>query len=233
MLNLILVPLDGSPETPEYRREFFYLLLRTAVHGGQGQSIAQAMVDDDKLNPVTSRSDLTACYDTAINRAKVVLFDAWRLLSIRFVDPDISGSSFVSDFRDCLQRLRKNNANIAEDKDALRALLLVAILDDAFETVRDSIVHCPDRSVEAILTKVREIETSLNIKDQALSVSGDGTANTRHLHRSVSFSAGIQQRSSGSDSGMTNRKWNIPKFPDTWKVGICSFVFKIFYSSGA
>ena len=65
-----------SPETPEYRREFFYLLLRTAVHGGQGQSIAQAMVDDDKLNPVTSRSDLTAYYDTAINRANVVLFDA-------------------------------------------------------------------------------------------------------------------------------------------------------------
>ncbi len=70
--------LKGKSEVqrhPSIGESVFYLL-RTAVHGGQAQSIAQAMVDDDKLNPVTSRSDLTAYYDTAINRANVVLFDA-------------------------------------------------------------------------------------------------------------------------------------------------------------
>ena len=98
------------------------------------------MVDDDNIDPVALWAGLEAYYDTAVDHANVVLFDVRRLLSI-CLDPDVSDSSFVSDFRNCLQRLRKNKAKLAEDNDTLRALLLVAIQDDAFKTVRrDAIV---------------------------------------------------------------------------------------------
>ena len=176
---------DEVARHPSIGKSVFYLL-RTAVHGGQAQSIAQAMVGDNTLDPVALWHGLESYYDTDVNRANVVLFDVRRLLNIR-LDPDVTGSSFVSDFRDCLQRLRKNKAKLAEDKDTLRALLLVAIQDDAFETVRDAIVQQPNKSVEAILSDIREKETVLNIKDQAASVSGDGTATSRTSRRAVSI----------------------------------------------
>ena len=200
-------------------KSVFYLL-RTAVHGGQAQSIAQA----DETDPVVLWSGLEAYYDTAVNRANVVLFD---------VRPDVAGSSFVSDFRDCLQRLRKNKATLAEDKDTLRALLLVAIQDDAFETVRDAIVQHPGKTVEAILTEIREKETVLNIKDQASSVSGDGTSTPRTSRRSVSFSSSgthSQQRhtTGHGDSGANlPKKWSIPKFPDAWQGTVGKPFFKL------
>ncbi len=120
--------------------ESVFYALRGAVHGGQAQSIAQGMLDDARLDSVALWSGLEEHYDTALNRANVVLFDIRRLLSLRLT-PDTTATKFISDFRDCLQRLRKNNARISDDTDTLRALLLVAIQDDDFEIVRDSIVH--------------------------------------------------------------------------------------------
>jgi hypothetical protein len=227
--SLFLTDTNEVAQYPSIGKSIFYIL-RTAVHGGQAQSIAQAMVDNDNTDPVALWEGLETYYDTAVNRANVVLFDVRRLLNIR-LDPDVSGSSFVSDFRDCLQRLRKNKAKLAEDKDTLRALLLVAIQDDAFETVRDAIVQQPDKSVEAILTDIREKETVLNIKDQASSVSGDGTSNLRTSRRSVSFlsnSSPPQRHSSCGESGpSTIKKWNIPKFPDAWQGTVGKPFFKL------
>ncbi|KAI2492905.1 hypothetical protein MHU86_21653 [Fragilaria crotonensis] len=138
---------------PDVAESVFYAL-RGAVHGGQAQSIAQGMLDDKKLEPGLLWSALEEYYNTALNRANVVLFDIRRLLNIR-LDNNSTATKFLSDFRDCLQRLRKNNARLSEDSDTLRALLLVAIQDDDFELVRDSIVHKPDSSVESILTEIR------------------------------------------------------------------------------
>jgi hypothetical protein len=143
------------------------------------------------------------------------------------LNPDLSGSSFVSNFQDCLQRLRKNKAQLAEDTDTLRALLLVAIQDDAFDTVRDSIVHRPDNSVEAILTEIQEREMLLNIMNQACNVTGNSVATTQQSRRGESFSTGTQQRSSGGYSGASYKKWNIPKFPDTWKFSVGASFFKL------
>jgi hypothetical protein len=189
--------------------QIVFYLLQAVVHGGQAQSIAhQAMVDYETFDPVALWADLEAYYDTAINRANVVLFNVRCLLSIR-LDPDVSGSSFVSDFRDCLQRLRKHKARLADDTDTLRALLLVAIQDDSFETVRDSIVQKPNNSVEAILTEIRERETSLTIKDQAANVGGDGATGVRHSRHAVKFAPGTPQGLTGGDAGA--KKWNIPR----------------------
>ena len=156
---------------PDIGENLFYAL-RGAVHGGQAQSIAQGMLDEKRLDPVALWSAVEAYYDTALNRANVVLLDFCRFLSIR-LDPDATASKFISDFCDCLQRLRKNNSRIAEDTDALRALLLVAIQGDDFEMVRDSIVHKPGNGVETILTEIRERETSLMMKDAGPTLGGD------------------------------------------------------------
>jgi hypothetical protein len=73
-------------------------------------------------------------------------FEVKKLLNLR-LDPDVAPTSFIADFKECLLRLDKNKAKISEDTDTLRALLLVAIQDDQFEMVRDSIVHEPTRNV--------------------------------------------------------------------------------------
>ena len=174
---------------PDVGESVFYAL-RGAVHGGQAQSIAQGMLDEARLDSVSLWTALEEYYDTALNRANVVLFDIRRLLSIR-LDPETTATKFISDFRDCLQRLRKNNARLSDDTDTLRALLLVAIQDDDFETVRDSIVHKPESGVETILTELRERETSLMMKDQASKLVGDGvTMNPRYSRRTTQLSAG-------------------------------------------
>ena len=215
-----------SGKHPEVAESVFYAL-RGAVHGGQAQSIAQSMLDDKRLDPTELWRGLETYYDTALNRANVVLFDIRRLLNIR-LDPDTSATKFLSDFRDCLQRLRKNNARISEDTDTLRALLLVAIQDDDFELVRDSIVQKPDSSVSAILTEIRERETSLMIKDRAARLSGDGTSATRYSRRTGQTSSGTQHKTGGTGNpGTTWTKWSIPKFPDSWKHSFGGPLFKL------
>ena len=97
--------------------------------GGQAQSFAQTMLDDKNFDPTALWKGLEDYYNTALNRANVVLFDFRRLFNLR-LDPDTTVTKFISEFRDCLQRLRKNHARMADDDTALRALLLVAIQDD-------------------------------------------------------------------------------------------------------
>ena len=214
-----------SGKHPEVAESVFYAL-RGAVHGGQAQSIAQGMLDDKRLDPTALWIGLETYYDTALNRANVVLFDIRRLLNIR-LDPDTTASKFLSDFRDCLQRLRKNNARISDDTDTLRALLLVAIQDDDFEIVRDSIVHKPDSSVTTILTEIRERETSLMMKDRAANLGGDGSSATRYSRRTSQSTTGTPHRSGGSGESGATKKWSIPKYPDTWKQAFGGSLFKL------
>ena len=194
---------------PEVAESVFYSL-RGAVHGGQAQSIAQGMLDDKQLDPASLWSDLEDYYNTALNRANVVLFDICCLLNLR-LDPNTTATKFISDFCDCLQRLRKNNARLSEDNDTLRALLLVAIQDDDnFEMVWDSIVHKPESTVDMILTEIQERETSLMMKDQASNIGGDGANATRFTRR-------IQGSSAVKSSDASSKKWSIPRYPDSWK----------------
>ena len=214
-----------SGKYPEVAEAVFYAL-RGAVYGGQAQSIAQTMLDEKNYDPTDLWEGLENYYNTALNRANVVLFDIKRLFNIR-LDPDTTATKFISDFRDCLQRLRKNKATIAGDDASLRALLLVAIQDDDFEVVRDSIVKDPNRKAEAILTDLREREMSLKMKDDnGSNLKGDGNQNTRYTRRSQSANNQTQSRSrsgtqdlkSAKDGSVSNTSpWKIPRFPDSWK----------------
>ncbi|KAI2508498.1 hypothetical protein MHU86_5897 [Fragilaria crotonensis] len=210
---------------PDVAESVFYAL-RGAVHGGQAQSIAQGMLDDKKLEPGLLWSALEEYYNTALNRANVVLFDIRRLLNIR-LDNNSTATKFLSDFRDCLQRLRKNNARLSEDSDTLRALLLVAIQDDDFELVRDSIVHKPDSSVESILTEIRERETSLMMKDRAANPGGDTSRHSRRAKLSTSSSNRSKNDTGSTAADKQLTKWNIPRLPDSWKKSFGNSLFKL------
>jgi hypothetical protein len=93
------------------------------------------------------------------------------------LDPDVTPTSFIANFKECLLCLQKHNAKLAEDTDTLRALLLVAIQDDQFETIHDNIVHKPmlQVSIDEILKDIRERNTSMQMKDGARKITGDGT----------------------------------------------------------
>ena len=52
-----------------------FFSLRGALRGGHAQSIAQASVDDKRNTPIALWSELESYYNTALNRANVVLFN--------------------------------------------------------------------------------------------------------------------------------------------------------------
>ena len=97
---------------------------------------------------------------------------------------------------------------------------MVAIQDDDFEMVRDSIVHKPESSVDMILTKIREREKSLMMKDQASNIGGDGANTTRFTRR-------VHGTSTSKSSDASSRKWNIPRYPDSWKKSFGNSLFKL------
>jgi hypothetical protein len=209
--------------------------LRGALREGQAHYMAQALVDEGRLNPVSLWSQLEKYYDTSLNRANVVLFDVRRLLNFRLTT-DITASKFITDFRMCLQRLRANKAKIAEDTDALRAFLLVAIQDEAFDSVRESIVRRPDSDIETILNELREREMTLTITESA-SIGGDGATGTRYSRRvqPTSVSGGTSggsdsvksnSQGGGKDSSAAYTKWSVPKLPESWRSGFGNSIYK-------
>ncbi len=71
---------------------------------------------------------------------------------------------------------------------------MVAVQDEAFDSVRESIVRRPETDIEAILNEIREREMTLTIKESATSLSGDGVSGNRYSRR-------VQSTSSSGDSG--------------------------------
>jgi hypothetical protein len=199
-----------------------FFSLRGAVRGGHAQSIAQALVDDKRNTPMALWSELESYYNTALNRANVVLFNIRRLISLRLT-PDVAPTTFINDFKDCLQRLRKNNARLSEDNDTLRALfLLVAIQDDDFDGVRDAIVQKPQSEVKDILNEIRERTQSLKMKDQAATNGESGSRYSRRVQKSSESSSLPNTKDNAA-----GKKWNIPRIPEGWQQSFGKAVFKL------
>ena len=201
--------------------EAVFFALRAAIQGGNARSLATALYDKGIRDPCQLWTDLQKYYDTDINRANVVLFEVKKLLNLR-LDPDVTPTTFIADFKECLLRLEKNQAKISTDTDTLRALLLVAIQDDQFETVRDNIVHKPTRDIAEILKDIRERDTSMQMKDGARELTGDGTS-TRI--RRTGADRGGDRRVSWKDQ--QSPSWRIPRFPDSWRDAFGPKLFKV------
>ena len=146
-------------------------------------------------------------YDTSLNRDNVVLFEIKRLLKLE-LDVATTPVQFISDFRNCLQRLRKNKAKVDDDCQSLRALLLVAIQDESFESIRDNILEKTNRSVDDLLGDIREKDTSLQMKDGIRSLQGDGHISSCRTH----VNGKVNVRGKTADA-IEQELWVIPPFP--------------------
>ena len=102
---------------PEMAVSVFYAL-RAALQGGTASTLSTALYDEKQYDPSLLWKSIEAWYDTAVNRANVVLFEVKRLLNLR-LDADTLPTRFISDFRESLLRLRKNKAGLADDTDTL------------------------------------------------------------------------------------------------------------------
>ena len=222
---------DMAGRHPEIAKSVFYAL-RTAVYGGEAQSIAQAMLDDKVYDPFALWMQLETYYDTSLNRANIVLYEIRRLFNLRLV-PDTTATKFISDYRDCMQRLRKHKVRLAEDNDALRAFLLSAIQDDDFECVRDSIVKAPNSGVDTILKEIREREYTMKMREDPGApnpVRGDGTTTSRHSRRTQQSNSTQGSGPRGGYDATTSKgnvRWNIPRVPDSWKQAFGASLFKL------
>ena len=150
---------------PELATSVFYALW-AALQNGIASNFATALYNNNKCNPLELWKNIKQWYDTLVNRANMVLFEVKKLLSL-CLDPDVVPTKFIADFNKCLLQLKKNKAGLATDMDTLQTLLLVAIQDNQFEPVRDTIVKDPTRGADEILKDLCDQETLLQIKDSA------------------------------------------------------------------
>ena len=153
-----LIHFTNDPSTvtkhPEMATSVFYAL-RAALQNGMASNFATALYEDNRCNSLDLWRNIKQWYDTSANHANVVLFELKKLWSLR-LDPDIVPTKFITDFNECLLRLKKNKAGLVMDTDTLWALLLVAIQDEQFEPARDMIVKEPTRGMDEILKDLRE-----------------------------------------------------------------------------
>ena len=215
-----LIRFTNDPSTvtkqPEMATSVFYAL-RAALQNGTASNFDTALYDDNQCNPLNLWRNIEQLYDTLVNHAYVVLFEVKKLFSL-CLDPDVVPTKFITDFNECLLRLKKNKAGLATDTDTLRTLLLVAIQDEQFEPVRDTIVKEPTRGVDEILKDLRDRETSLQIKDSA------------HAEKPIQLARHAQGTYTWNTYYSPNaavKGWRIPKFPNSWKTAFGPKLFQM------
>ena len=103
---------------------------------------------------------MTEYYDTHLNRVNINVWEIRSLLCL-VLDNSTTPLKFVPDMRECLQRLKRNRAKLSEDQETLRAFLLVAIQDDDFDAVRDTIIEKHDRKIDDLLSDICTKDASL------------------------------------------------------------------------
>ena len=123
--------------------------------------------------PVYLWQELTKFYDTHVNKANIILHEVKKLISLKLHAGD-SPTQFISDWRECLQRLEKQGSLLPKDTNTLQALLLLAIQDNTFESIREEILKSPTKDIDVLLSKIRTKDTSMMIKDGTLDLKTDG-----------------------------------------------------------
>ena len=211
---------DNAHELYNGQSESVFYALRSALSGGLAASHANTMHDAHDCNPRVLWTTLKEYYDTTLNRANINVWEIRRLLGLT-LDPATTPLKFVSDMKECLQRLRTNKAKISEDNETLRAFLLVAIQDDDFDAIRDTIIEKPTRSIDELLADIRTKDSALQMKEGVRRLQGDGaTAVARRTNSSSKKGGRVHD-------AIKNGRWVIPTFPPGWKQAVGPKIFKI------
>lgn len=106
-----------------------------------------------------------------------------------------------------------STTNQLANKDALRAVTLVAVHDDTFESVTNVIVKKPTPAADGTLTLMCEHDSALTLIEDC-AISGDGS--DMSSQRTSFWSADGDQSAKSSP----NQKHATPLFPDLWRNAI-------------
>ena len=212
---------DAHSLSPDVSESVFYTL-RGALAEGLASNHAQAMYDDSNFNHRELWVSLAAYYDTPVNRANINVYEIRRLFCL-VLNESTAATTFIADMRTCLQRLKSHKAKIGEDLDTLWAFLLIAIQDDDFDSVRDSILESPNKTIKELLTEIRTKEATLSIKQFGpKGLKTDGTTAT--AWRSQTSPSGPNRKVADA---IKKGDWVIPTFPPGWKSAIGEKLFKV------
>ena len=102
---------------PEIATRVFYSL-REATMNGIAKHVSQNLVDTKSFCPYTLWQELTKFYDTHVNKANIILHEVKKLISLK-LHAGNSPTQFISDWRECLQRLEKQGSLLPKDTDTL------------------------------------------------------------------------------------------------------------------
>jgi len=197
--------------------ESVFYALKKALTGGNAKHKATALADKDQFSPSVLWSELITHYDTPLNRANAILYEIRRIFNLR-LDASTQPDKFLEEFTNCLNRLTKNKAQLASDKDTLRALLLMAIQDREFDNVRNKIVSDPALDWDDILHEIRVRDASMMVQDgpDDHNLHGDGLGTSRASRQANARDKGTSNDSHKKGSGRFTT-WQIPTFPPSWK----------------
>ena len=205
-------------KNPDLAESVFYAL-RRATMNGLAKHVSEDLINQKIYNPTNLWSNIEKYYDVNVNKANVILYEIKRLLALE-LNTSMTATKFISDYKDCLTRLRKVKAKIAVDNETLRALLLLAIQDPNFDTVRDEILKSPNKLIEDLLADLRERDSSLAIRDSTHNeINGDGLSYSR---RSVAFDKDTKDKNTNHDD---KKEWKIPFFPNGWRDAMGQKIF--------
>lgn len=199
---------------PELSSSVFFAL-RTAVGEGHARDHAMRLANKGDYNAYKLWSGLSTYYDTKLERANATLTQVKKILELR-LDSSITATEFIADWNECLTTLEKVGASLATDNDTLRALLLVAIQDDSYDTVRDVLVNQPLRKVDDILTDLRNREASMMIKDGAIGAAIDSAPSSGSARRASTTIKSKSRDSSPGERGQ-HRPWKVPPICSSFK----------------
>ena len=227
--DYITLPSFAS-RTPQIAQSVFYAM-RSALQDGTASHLCRALYDKKDLDPFKLMESIDKYYDTPVNKANVVLHQVRKLLSLR-LDADTTPLQFISAWQECIQKLTKENAKLASDADTLRALLLEAIQDDEYDTIRDKIISDPTKPIDSILDDLRNRDASLQIKDNARTTDAltrtgrrvQFDKKTKSYDGDKGGSGGYQDRDRGRGH---HQKWNIPRFPESWSQAVGGKFFDV------
>ena len=200
---------DAAARNPRVAGAVFYALKRSvsdskvSYYGDQ----LEAKLDRD---PYKLLLNLRTHFDTSLTKSNILLTELLVLLNLR-LDAGTDPNEFIKDYRASLLKLTKSDSPVATDKDFHRAILLMSLQDDSYETVRDEILSSPEKTVEEHLAAIRQRYQSLDIKD-GHSLGGDGITSRRtSVHQSKK---GGPSRKKGPPNSTAR---DLPKFPPSWR----------------
>ena len=221
---------------PVMTKRVFFVLYAAILQGNAG-SLAKEMEINANFDAYALWQRLTKDYDTEANKLNVSLYLVQRLMDIKLTK-SVPVLQFRNKFRDTWLEYKQVNPRMAVEPDFIRPLMLMAVQDDDYDLIRESIIADPSLTIPQFLNDLRDRDTILkgvngenmrNIDGQASSTVRGRRAPTHNAGGGKSHYAKKNNDHHSSHRGTSDRDlsgpWNVPYIPRTWKQMLGGGVF--------